>query len=223
MGQKRMASFRNGNLVLLARKSIHLMKNTLLAGIVLAGILTSCGGSGENKQSADSTQAMAPVADSVAAKEPSFTIEETKTQEQFLMVMSDSANSTEEIGEKLGKIYAQIGECAGKCKMELAGPPVAWYNGPSAPWKFEAGMPYNTECPHPEKGISVKTLKAGKAVVAHYFGPYEMSDKAYQACEKYIAEHKLAMDGAPYEVYIGDPGKESDMYKVQTDIVFPVK
>jgi effector-binding domain-containing protein len=199
------------------------MKNTLLAGIVLAGMLTSCGGSGEQKQSVDSTQAATPAVDSAAAKEPTFTIEETTTKEQFLMVMSDSAQSTTELGEKLGKIFASIGECAGKCKMESAGPPVAWYNGPSAPWKFEAGMPYTTECGHPEKGISVKTLKAGKAVVAHYFGPYEMSDRAYQACEKYIAEHKLTIDGPPYEVYIGDPGTEPDMYKVQTDVVFPIK
>ena len=199
------------------------MKNILLAGFVLAGILTSCGGSGENKQSSDSTQTTAPTGDSSAVKEPTFTIEETTTKEQFMMVMSDSAQSTAELGEKLGKIYASIGECAGKCKMESAGYPVAWYNSPSAPWKFEAGMPYTTECGHPEKGISLKTLKAGKAVVAHYFGPYEMSDRAYQACEKYIAEHKMTVDGPPYEVYIGDPALESDMYKVQTDIVFPVK
>jgi effector-binding domain-containing protein len=150
-------------------------------------------------------------------------IEETTVAQQYLMVMDDSAATPAEIGTKFETIFAKIGECAGKCKMENSGPPVAWYNGPNAPWKFVAGMPFKTKCEKPESGISNKEIKAGKAVVVHFFGPYEMSGKAYEAAENYMKEKNLAAADAPYEVYIGDPMVEKDPYKVQTDVVFPIK
>lgn len=196
-------------------------KQLLYAGLFAFAI--SCGTkeqqSGTESASTDTTQTDT----SAMAKEPTMQIEETTIPQQFLMVMDDSAATTEEIGQKLGTIFGKIGECAGKCKMENSGPPVAWYNGPNAPWKFAAGMPYKTKCENPESGISNREIKAGKAVVVHFFGPYEMSGKAYEAADAYMKEKNLAASDAPYEVYIGDPMVEKDPYKVQTDVVFPIK
>jgi effector-binding domain-containing protein len=84
-------------------------------------------------------------------------------------------------------------------------------------------MPFKTKCNNPDKGISMKEVKGGKAVVVHFFGPYDMTGKGYEAGQNYIKEKNLVAGDAPYEVYIGDPGTEKDPYKVQTDIVFPIK
>jgi effector-binding domain-containing protein len=202
------------------------MKNSLFYSALLA-MAISCSQKNPENGTADSLQT-AP-ADSVAndstatAREPIMNIEEIKTQDQNLMVMNDSAASSQEIGQKLGAIYGKIGACAAKCKMEVSGAPAAWYNGPSAPWAFTAGMPFKTKCNNPDKGISMKEVKGGKAVVVHFFGPYDMTGKGYEAGQNYIKEKNLVAGDAPYEVYIGDPGTEKDPYKVQTDIVFPIK
>jgi effector-binding domain-containing protein len=202
------------------------MKKPFLFACILA-IAISCGSKNPPEGSSDSLQtapADSTTNDSTAtAKEPTMQIEEGKISQQYFMVMDDSANTPEEIGKKFETIFGKVGECAAKCKMEGSGPPAAWYNGPEAPWKFTAGMPYTTKCEHPEKGISVKEIKAGNAVIVHYFGPYELMSKGYTSGEDYMKSKNLVAGGAPYEVYIGDPMTEKNPYKVQTDIVFPLK
>lgn len=197
----------------------HSIKTLLM--VASLGFVTAC----NNKDTAHETQGKDTTltVDSSTSKVPIINIEETITKDQLLMVMEDSAASSEEIGQKLGKIYGAIGACGGKCKMEMSGPPVAWYSGPSAPWKFTAGIPYSTKCEKPDPGISVKEVKGGKAVVAHFFGPYEQTEKAYLALEEWMKENGKQAAGAPYEVYIGDPGVEKDPYKVQTDVVYPIQ
>jgi len=191
--------------------------------LLIAGLM-SCGSHETKTENSDSLKnaALDSVLLNSAAREPSLTIEETGIKSQILMVMDDSAKTTEEIGQKLETIFGKIGACASKCKMEGSGPPIAWYSGPKAPWTLTAGMPFTTKCAHPEKGISIKEIKAGKAIVVHYFGPYEMSEMAYIEAEKYMKSKNLMPSGPAYEVYIGDPMLEKDPYKVQTDIVFPL-
>jgi hypothetical protein len=198
------------------------MNKVLYAALIAVAI--SCGSKEEKTESSDSlnTGVVDSLSNDSISKQPTMTVEEKEVPAQILMVMEDSAKTPEEIGQKLGAIFGKIGECAGKCKMEGSGPPIAWYNGPKAPWTFVAGMPYTTKCAHPEAGISTKEIKAGKAVVVHFFGPYEMSEQAYIEGEKYLKEKGLTPSGPPYEVYVGDPELEKDPFKVQTDIVFPL-
>ncbi len=202
------------------------MKNNLMIAALLA-IAVSCSQKPTESGGADSLQtapADSSVNDSTAtAMEATMNIEETTTTDQYLMVMSDSAASTQEIGQKLGAIYGKIGACAAKCKMEMAGPPAAWYNGPNAPWAFTAGLPFKSKCSKPDPGINVKEIKGGKAVVVHFFGPYDQTGKGYEAGQSYMKEKNLMAGGAPYEVYVTDPAAEKDPYKVQTDIVFPLQ
>ncbi|HMU11617.1 MAG TPA: GyrI-like domain-containing protein, partial [Ferruginibacter sp.] len=73
----------------------------------------------------------------------------------------------------------------------------------------------------------VRELPAGSVVVAHFFGPYDLMSQGYDAIKEWMKMNKKSSAGAPYEIYMTDPvdknGKPLDPYKVQTDIVFPVK
>jgi effector-binding domain-containing protein len=195
------------------------MKQTLCLAFA-SFLLFSCNNEEAKKTSTDSSTAKT---DSSQQK-PRFTLEETTTPNMLLMAVKDTANSTAEIGQKLGVAYGSIMQCAEKCKMgEMAGAPMAFYASQEPPFAFEAAVPYRVQCPHPEKGIYTIELKAGKAAVAHYFGPYEEMAPAYEALVKWLTDHKKVANGKPYEVYIGDPMIEKDPYKVQTDIYMPFK
>lgn len=157
------------------------------------------------------------------AQEPIINVEETTVKSMQIMTMKDSAKSTQEIGEKLGMIYGKIGECLKKCKMEMAGAPMAMYSSQTAPFYFEAGVPVAKKCDKPEAGMKNQEIKAGKAIVAHFFGPYEMTGKGYDAIVSWAKTNNKTLSGESWEVYIGDPVIIKDPYKVQTDIYMRIK
>ncbi len=186
------------------------------AAIILLSCLVACNSPENQKASTDAT--------TEEANQPlKMDIKEEVIPIQYLMVMEGKAANTEELGQKLENIFGKITACSEDCKMEGAGAPMAWYNSQDAPWTFTAGMPFTTPCPHPEEGISLKELPETKAVVGMYFGPYDEMQAGYMAIESYMKEKNLEAAGSPYEVYIGDPMTEKDPYKVQTNIVHPVK
>jgi effector-binding domain-containing protein len=159
-----------------------------------------------------------------AVQEPSVTIEEMNTSEQIIVYVSDSAGSSAEISQKFMKIIPiELGGFLKKNNLQMAGPPCAWYKSNPPPFFFDIGAPVNKMPATTEGRIKVRELPAGKAVVAHYYGPYDKIAKGYTLTMAWIKEHNKTPIAPPYEVYIGDPGIESDPYKVLTNIIFPVK
>jgi len=157
-------------------------------------------------------------------QEPTYTIEEITVSKKIIVYVSDSAANEAEIGKKFMQIIpGELGGFLKKSGLKMAGPPMAWYNGPGAPFIFDIGVAVDKQPAATEGRIKVRELVAGKAVVAHFFGPYDLTGKAYTAVGEWIKQHNKTAIGPPYELYIGDPGIEKDAYKVQTDIVFPVK
>ena len=140
--------------------------------------------------------------------------------------MKDSARSSERIGLKLNNIYEKIlSEVIKKNKLKKTGSRMAWFKNSSEPFYFEAGIPVNKVPAKLPKKIFVKYIGGDSAVVAHFYGPYELTYEGYGALKDWMKENKKKASGAPYEVYIGEmidsTGKAADPYKVQTNIVFP--
>jgi effector-binding domain-containing protein len=159
----------------------------------------------------------------IQAQEPTITLEQKATPKRTVIYVTDSAASTAEITQKFMKIIPfELGVYLKKNSLQMMGPPMAWYSGNKAPYIFDIGAPVN-KAAAADGRVKIREMDAGNAVVAHFFGPYELSWKAYPLAEAWIKEHNKTADGAPYEVYIGDPGVEKDPYKILTDIVFPVK
>lgn len=158
------------------------------------------------------------------AQAPRIIIEEKLIPEQTIVYVTDSASSYAGITQKFIQIIpAELGGFLKKNGLKMMGAPCAWYNGNKTPFVFDIGVPVNKTPSATEGRIKIKALTAGNAVVAHFYGPYDLTSQGYMAVETWLKEHNKKATGAPYEVYLGDPGIEKDPYKVLTDIIFPVE
>jgi len=63
----------------------------------------------------------------------------------------------------------------------------------------------------------------GKALKAVHMGAYDKMMPVYEDLDRYVANKKLEMNGAPWEVYVTDPTVEKDTAKWITEIYYPVK
>jgi effector-binding domain-containing protein len=193
----------------------------LKPGLCIAAAIVLYGFSVKSRNG--TANASLPGVNKIALQQPSFTIEELPVAKQTVVYVTDSAGSVPEITQKFMKIIPfELGGFLKKNSLKMASPPMAWYNGNKAPFIFDIGVAVNAGAAT-EGRIKIREIAAGNSVVAHFYGPYDQTAKAYPAVETYIKEHKKIANGAPYEIYKGDPGTETDPYKVLTDIVFPVK
>ena len=87
---------------------------------------------------------------------------------------------------------------------------------------LEAGVPVGKPM-EGEGDIRLSELPAG--IVAHtvHTGPYDELMKVYPAIYEWLTTQGKQSAGAPWEVYLTDPGNEPDPKKWQTEVNWPVK
>jgi len=159
---------------------------------------------------------------------PIINIVDTIAAKMTVAYCNDSAATFERIGLKLEKIYGtKLPEYIKKNNLKTSGYNMAWYKKQNAPFFFEAGIPVNKAGAKPVKGVQIRQLSAGKALIVHFYGPFELLPQGYDAVKEWMKENKKSLAGPSYEIYVTDPidknGKPVDPYKIQTDIVFPIK
>jgi effector-binding domain-containing protein len=145
-----------------------------------------------------------------------------------LKIVKDSAINNIRLSQKLAKIYGiKLAELIKKNKLKVTGPPMAWYKTQKAPFFFEAGIPVDRKPKKLPKGFIIKQTGGVRAVVAHYFGPYEETPQGYAVLKEWIEDEHKSIAAPPYEIYVSDPigkdGQPLDPYKVETDIVYPYR
>jgi hypothetical protein len=208
----------------------------LVSGAVILNIY-SCNG-GDKKTATTKVDTTKPAA-VVAAKEKEkektpaekpaiINILDTISAKAIVVYMKDSAASYDRIAGKLGKIYGlKLGEVLKKNGCKMAGPPMAWYKTKKAPYFFEAGVAVNKKPAKLPAGVFVRELTTDSALVAHFYGPYNLLSQGYDALKDRMKDKNKSLRSDPFEIYVGDPmdkdGKLMDPYKVRTDIVFPFK
>jgi effector-binding domain-containing protein len=159
-------------------------------------------------------------------KPPIINIVDTVQTRRIVVYMKDSVSSMDRISIKLGQIYGtKLAECFKKNVLKSTGAPMAWYSTNKTPYFFEAGIPVNKKPLKLTPGVYVKELRPDSAVIAHFYGPYDLIHVGYEVLNDWLKDHKKHATGTPYEIYVTDPldkkGKPVDPYKIQTDIVFP--
>ena len=215
-------------------------KNTIVLfcySMMLSGILfSSCNSNSKKEADLLKKDTIQPTIKKPAKPEPEVkyqrppivNIVDTLAPKRLIIYCKDSAANFERISLKLGKIYGtKLAEYIKKNNLKVTGAPMAWYIKHKAPYFFEAGIPVNKKGTRAIPGVQIRELNAGKAIVAHFYGPYDLIPQGYDAIKDWMKENKKRQAGTAYEMYVTDPvdkkGKPVDPYKVQTDIIFPIK
>jgi effector-binding domain-containing protein len=210
-----------------------ILQQTALISAIL--VFAACGGNAKKNtdQKADTSKPVivAPVTTPAKPEEKQsaiINIQDTIATKATVLYMKDSAKIFERIGPKLAMIYgAKLGDFLKKSGIKMVGAPMAWYKTDKAPYFFEAGVPVNKKPAKLSANIYIREITADSVVVAHCYGPYNLLSQGYTALKDWMKDEQKKPNGAPYEIYTGDPidknGKPIDPFKVRTDIVFPRK
>ena len=73
-----------------------------------------------------------------------------------------------------------------------------------------------------EGDIKVGELPGGDAAVTIHKGPYDGLREAYSALERWMADNGRKPGGAPWEVYLTDPGEVPNPKEWQTKVAWPL-
>lgn len=65
-------------------------------------------------------------------------------------------------------------------------------------------------------------MVGGKSLLIEYYGPYEGTEDAHIAIEKYLEENGLQSKGIAIEEYVTDPTEQPDSSKWLTEIYYPL-
>ncbi len=156
-------------------------------------------------------------------QEPKMTLEEINTPAFQALSILDTAAVMSEIGPVLQKAYGEMGQLIQQSQLQISGAPLAWYFTEGAPFVLEAAIPVNKAPATTTGRIKWKSIPAGKAVVVHYYGPYEETQLAYKKIQEWLKANNKKARGASYDVYMDDPMSKKSMYEVRTDIIQPVE
>ncbi|MEJ7610447.1 MAG: hypothetical protein WKF88_04640 [Ferruginibacter sp.] len=163
---------------------------------------------------------------SAKQKGPIINVIDTVEYRRTVLCVKDSAATAAGLSLKLSNIYnVKIPGAIKTGKLKTAGQPMAWYKTQKPPFFFEAGIPVEKAPAKAIKGFYIKNTGGDSALVAHFFGPNELSTVGYDALNEILKERKKKKAAPAYEIYVKNPFEQSkekrDPYKMQTDIVVP--
>jgi effector-binding domain-containing protein len=116
------------------------------------------------------------------------------------------------------KNYAEIFAFINESRLQ-PGKPLAFYHSYTDPVCLEVAVQVD-RLPSAEKGrIKTKVVNGGRALVAHYRGPYENIDLPYNAIAQWLKDNAKQGKGLPFEIYLNDPITVTDKYKLKTEIL----
>lgn len=204
----------------------------LMAALAMAGAV-SCNSSKEKSNADASPKKDTPEivfpAKQAGKRPPIINITDTLSDKRTIIYMKDSARTLSRIGLKLGEIYSfKLAAVVKKNGLKITGRPMAWFNsGRKEPCFFEAGIAVNKKPARQPSNILLRQTGTDSVLVAHFYGPYELLPDAYEALNDILKSRKKKLGSKPYEIYVGDPldkdGNIKDPYKVQTDVVYPIR
>ena len=123
------------------------------------------------------------------------------------------------MGELLPEVWAYL-EREG---VHPAGPPFArYFEYGEDGVDLEAGFPVPGPVPGNDR-VRGGELPGGEAAVAMHVGHYDTLAATYRQLERWIAEQGRRPAGAPWEVYLTDPGETPDPAEWRTEVLWPVR
>lgn len=129
----------------------------------------------------------------------------------------------EEVAEALASMLPPVFQYATTQGIPFAGPPTTRYVsfGPGLV-TIEAGMPVAGQAEGTDE-IMAGSLVGGEVASTIHKGPYDSLDQGYEAIQRWMMENDEESGGAPWEVYLTDPGEVPDPAEWLTEIIHPLK
>ena len=132
----------------------------------------------------------------------------------------------EEIGSALAEVLPAVYGYVIGAGLAPAGHPFVRYVEMSPAFvSIEAGVPLTAAPAEPapaDTKIRTGELAAGPAAVTVHKGPYEDLGDAYAAIERWVESSEASLAGAPWELYLTDPGEVPDPSDWLTKVCWPV-
>ncbi len=132
----------------------------------------------------------------------------------------------------LAKNYGAIGQALKTANLQMGGAPSGFYwptddEATSGKFDMAAAVPFtyiNKEKKLPALGPGIEVEEfGGRAVVADYYGNYEMTSEAHAGLKEYMTGHSLELIPPAIEEYVTDPVAEKDTAKWLTRVIYFVK
>lgn len=133
----------------------------------------------------------------------------------------EHADVAAQLAEMLPDVFSYV-MAAG---LPMTGPPLVRHAEASPAFlTLDAAIPMAApaEAPADRPHIQAGTLPAGDAAVTIHTGPYDTLSEAHIALDKWCAANQRSLGGAPWEVYLTDPGEVPDPNDWQTQVVWPL-
>ncbi len=128
-----------------------------------------------------------------------------------------------EIGKVMGTLFGEVYGYVQRNGGQAAGMPLAiYYSPPGDTVDLECAIPVASPMAGAGR-VQAGELPAGTAATAAHVGPYEALSRTWAGLMAWMESQGLEGAGAPWEVYVTDPGAEPDQSKWRTDIFFPVR
>ncbi len=134
-----------------------------------------------------------------------------------------TTTTMDKVGEVMGPLFGEVFGHIQQSGQLPAGMPFALYHsmdGNSV--DLECGIPVSSPIPGTDR-VKAGELLAGTAATVTHMGPYDSLPQTWSALTDWISSQGLEPAGAPWEVYVTDPGEVADQSKWRTDIYFPVR
>ena len=148
---------------------------------------------------------------------------ETRQVESQPILGIRATTTMDELSELMGSLFGEVYGYIQQSGQQPAGMPFSRYHSmDGGSVDLECGMPVASAIEGKGR-IQTGELPAGTAATVSHFGPYDNLAQTWSALTEWMETQGLQPAGAPWEVYVTDPGAEADTSKWQTDIYFPVR
>ncbi len=148
---------------------------------------------------------------------------ETRQVESQPILGIRATSTMDELSEVMGSLFGEVYGYIQQCGQNPAGMPFSRYHSMDGRTvDLECGMPVASALEGTDR-VQAGELPAGIVAAVTHMGPYDSLPQTWSALTEWMSSQGLEPAGAPWEVYVTDPGAEPDTSKWRTDIFFPVR
>lgn len=134
-----------------------------------------------------------------------------------------TVTTPDKIASAMGSLFGELyGHVVGSGQSPAGMPFSIYYSMPGETVEFECAMPVASPMAGTDR-IRPGELPSGTVATVTHLGPYENLPRTWMAITQWVQDQGLEHAGAPWEVYVTDPGAEPDSSKWRTDIFIPVR